>query len=392
MGVEPSATSVSVGSDGTGGATLPMMATLDVIPVNDLRRAWIATSPDVREAVARVIERGQYVQGPEHDAFEADLASFLGVRHVAAVANGTDALVLAMLAVGCSDGSEVVTAANAGGYAAAAAAQGGARVVYADVDSLSLVVTAETIEAALGPSTRAVVVTHLYGNVADVDAIAGVCRPRGIAIIEDVAQAIGGLRGDRRAGSLADVATFSFYPTKNLGAAGDGGAVATDDPAIDAAVRSLRQYGWAARYVVERPGGRNSRLDELQAAILRIGLREVDGLNDRRRQIVERYRQATHGTDWRLVTGTSVPTVAHLAVMRVPERDVVRATLAANGIRTDIHYPIPDHRQTGLASPSRTTALPVTDTAASEIVTLPCFPGMAPDEVDRVCDLLSARR
>jgi len=192
------------------------------ISCNDLRRGWIAESAEVRSAVERVLGAGWYVHGPEHAAFEEELAEFLGVRHVAGVASGTDALALAMLAGECGPGSEIVTVANAGGYASCAAAQIGASVVYADVDSVTMLVTSETLGEVIGPNTTAVVVTHLYGNVVDTGPIVEMCRPRGVRVIEDCAQAIGATDGaGRRAGSIGDVAAFSFYPTKNLGAAGD---------------------------------------------------------------------------------------------------------------------------------------------------------------------------
>jgi dTDP-4-amino-4,6-dideoxygalactose transaminase len=202
------------------------------VPINDLRGNWLASDPEARDAVARVFQSGWYVKGPEHDAFEAELAAYLGLAHAVGLASGTDALVLSLLAVGCAMGSEVVTAANAGGYASIAAAIIGARVVYADVDPATLLMTPETVRAALGTETRAVVVTHLYGNVADAASIAAVCRARGVGVVEDCAQAIGGEFDGRRAGTFGDVAALSFYPTKNLGAAGDGGAIATDDPGI----------------------------------------------------------------------------------------------------------------------------------------------------------------
>jgi dTDP-3-amino-2,3,6-trideoxy-4-keto-D-glucose/dTDP-3-amino-3,4,6-trideoxy-alpha-D-glucose/dTDP-2,6-dideoxy-D-kanosamine transaminase len=365
-------------------------AGLGAIPVNDLSRSWIATAPEVREILDRVLSGGRYVQGPEHDAFERELAALLGVRHVAGVASGTDALVLSLLAVGCGPGSEVVVAANAGGYAALAVAQIGARTVYADVAAPALLLTAETITRVVGPTTAAVVVTHLYGNAADVASIIDVARPRGIAVIEDCAQAIGAVdRSGRRVGSLGDAAAFSFYPTKNLGAAGDGGAVATGDDMIADAVRSLRQYGWTTRYTVGRALGRNSRLDELQAAILRLGLRQLDSLNARRRAIVDRYHQSMpEGLE--LVTGAGCPTVAHLAVVRTPDRERLRARLDALGVRTDVHYPIADHEQPGLAPPLRSTELAETERATREVLTLPCFPGMTDEEVERVCAALAA--
>ena len=363
------------------------------IPLADLRRSWLATDPEVAEAAARVLASGWYIRGPEHDAFEAELAAFLGLGYACGVASGTDALVLALQAVGCGSGAEVVTAANAGGYATNAALQLGCRVVYADVDRSSQVVTPATVEAVLGPETRAVVVTHLYGNVADAATITALCRGRGIAVVEDCAQAIGGERDGRRAGAFGDVATLSFYPTKNLGTAGDGGAVATDDPGIAARVRSLRQYGWSTRYTVQDPLGRNSRLDEVQAAILRIGLRRVDAWNERRRAIVDHYAAAllsTGAPDVTMVTGAGVPTVAHLAVVRSTRRDDLRARLHAAGVGTDVHSPVPDHRQPGLPSPARRSALPETERAVAEVLTVPCFPDLTDDEVERISHALAS--
>ena len=355
------------------------------IPLNDLRRGWAADSAEVRAAVERVLASGWYVQGPEHAAFERELADYVGTRHAAGVASGTDALCLAMLALGLGEGSEILTAANAGGYTSCAAAQIGARVTYADVDAATSLVTADTVADALGPDTRAVVVTHLYGNVADVEAIAQVCRPKGIAIIEDCAQAIGGADGKgRSAGSLGDVAALSFYPTKNLGAAGDGGAVATNDDEIHARLKSLRQYGWSPKYHVSVPGGRNSRLDEIQAAILRFGLRRTNELNERRREIVGRYAEATSQTSISMVTGNGCETVGHLAVVRHGQRDRLRQHLAAHGVDTDIHYPVLDPDQPGLPQPSRVTRLDVSRRVVAEIVTIPCFPEMTDAEVERV--------
>jgi len=366
------------------------MATRMRIPVNDLRRSWVVDCPEVRGAVARVIESGWYVHGPEHAAFEIELARFLGVRHVAGVASGTDALVLSMLAAGCGFGSEVVTAANAGGYASGAASQIGARVVYCDVDPETLLVTRQTLERAIGPSTNAVVVTHLYGNVVDVRSIVALCRPRGIAVIEDCAQAIGGRDSTgQRVGSLGDVAAFSFYPTKNLGAVGDGGAVATSDDTIDARVRSLRQYGWSTKYRVADRSGRNSRLDEIQAAVLRVGLPRLDELNRRRWTIARRYAEACAGGSVRAVTGAGCETVAHLGVVRARDREGLRNLMREQGIDTDIHYPVPDHRQPGLEPPVRATDLRECERAADEILTLPCFPEMTDAEVDRIASAIA---
>lgn len=361
----------------------------DPIPLNDLSRGWIATSPEVRAAIDRVLTSGQYVHGPEHTALESELAAFQNAEQVVAVASGTDALSLALLGVGCGPGSEVVTAANAGGYTSVAAARLGCGIAYADVDPTTLVMTAATVASAIGPSTNAVVITHLYGNVADAQGIVDLCRPRGIAVVEDCAQAFGAVtEHGRRVGNAGDAAALSFYPTKNLGAAGDGGAVVTSDQRIGESVRSLRQYGWAEKYVVEHERGMNSRLDEIQAAILRVGLRTLDDRTARRRSIVRRYTQALAGRSAKMVSGATPSSVAHLAVLRSGERDAIRDAMHAAGVSTGVHYPVPDHLQPGLPRAVRVTPLPETEHAVKEILTIPCFPEMTDLEVERVCDLL----
>ncbi len=361
-----------------------------MVPLNDLSRAWVAKAPEVREAVNRVLSSGWYVLGPETEAFEAELAAFMGVKHAVGLASGTDALRVAFLAAGCVPESEVVMAANAGGYAAVAAANIGCNLVYADVDPRTLLLTKETIEAVLGDRTRAVVVTHLFGNVADTQAIVDTCRPLGIAVIEDCAQSIGAGDVGRRVGSVGDIAAMSFYPTKNLGAAGDAGAVITDDSRLAAAVRQLRQYGWTDKYRIDRERGWNTRMDELQAAILRIGLPKVDKLTKQRRAIAARYREALAGSQIQVVTGETPDHVAHLAVVRSDRRSALAASLKDAGVATAVHYPVPDHRQNALPRPARLTDLAVTDRAAEEVLSVPCFPEMTAFEVDRVTDALAS--
>ncbi|HEY4620926.1 MAG TPA: DegT/DnrJ/EryC1/StrS family aminotransferase [Gaiellaceae bacterium] len=358
------------------------------VPVADPRRGVEALRPELDAAIARVIEGGRYILGPEHDAFQDELSRFLGARHCVAVACGTDALELALLAVGCRDGDEVVTAANAGFYTTAAARMAGLSVRYADVDPSTLTVSVATLDAAMTSGTRAVVVTHLYGLLADVEPIAELCRERGVAVIEDCAQAAGARRGGRFAGTFGDAAAFSFYPTKNLPALGDGGAVVTNDDDVAERVRSLRQYGWDGRYRVAVPNGRNSRLDEIQAAVLRARLPHLDAWNERRRSIAARYRQALRPDLGRLVSLEGEDYVAHLAVVLLGERDAARARLQAAGIGTDVHYPIPDHRQPLWGDALAKVRLPVTERAAEQVLTLPCFPELTDKEVDRVCEAL----
>ena len=365
---------------------------MDDIPLNDLRRGFAGMETDLRKAIDDVLTSGWYVLGPQHDAFEAEFAEHLGAGHCIGVANGTDALELAMLGAGCEPGDEIVTAANAGMYASAAALKAGLVPRFADVDERSLLLTAATVERVLTERTRAVVVTHLYGRVAEVGPLLELCRGRGVALIEDCAQSAGATSAEGAAGSLADIASFSFFPTKNLGALGDGGAVVTGNADWAARVRRLRQYGWSAKYTASEPRGRNSRLDELQAAVLRVRLPHLADWNARRRDIVARYARALAGSDSRRMvhgdaTGSSAY-VGHLAVMLTPDREADRAALEAAGIRTDVHYPLPDHRQPVLGDRYADVHLPVTERAAATILTLPCFAELTDAETQRVCDVL----
>ncbi len=355
------------------------------IRVADPQRAVAAERPAIDAALGRVLDSGRYVHGPEHAAFEEELASFLGVAHCAGVASGTDAIGLALAAVGCGPGDEVLTAANAGGYTTAAARRLGCVVRYADVDPATLGLSATTVEEALTGSTRAVVATHLYGLMCDVEGIVELCRGRGIAVVEDCAQAAGAQRGGRRAGAFGEAAALSFYPTKNLAAIGDGGAVVTDDSAIDERVRALRQYGWSEKYRAAVPGGWNSRLDELQAAVLRVGLARLDERNGRRREIVRRYADALPSHAGRFVWNDGEDFVGHLAVILAEDRDHVRAALDAAEIGTDVHYPVADYEQPAWRADVR---LPVTDHAVEHVLTVPCYPELTDAEVDRVCGVL----
>jgi dTDP-3-amino-2,3,6-trideoxy-4-keto-D-glucose/dTDP-3-amino-3,4,6-trideoxy-alpha-D-glucose/dTDP-2,6-dideoxy-D-kanosamine transaminase len=361
----------------------------DPIPFNALSR----TEPDERDAIAAAIARvqasGWFVLGPEHDAFEQELATFVGRRHAVGVANGTDALELALRALGVGAGDTVLTAANAGGYTSVATRLLGATPVYCDVDESTLLVSAATVEAALDelPAVpRAIVVTHLYGATVDVAPIVELAHARGIRVLEDCAQSIGSSRGGRRSGSFADVATTSFYPTKNLGALGDGGAVLCDDDDIAGAVRRGRQYGWDRKYHIAEPGGRNSRLDEMQAAILRARLPHLDARNERRRALHRVYEGVSSDAVRVLNTGSEAFT-GHLAVIVTDRRDDLRAAFRDAGIGTDVHYPIPDHRQPAL--PDSVVPLPVTERAAEQVLSVPLFPELRDDEAARVAHVLA---
>ena len=358
-----------------------------LVPVADPRRAVLSHGAELDAAVARVLASGRYILGPEHDRFEEAFGAYVGVRHCVGVASGTDALEIAMRAVGCRPGDAVVVAANAGFYATAAALAAGLEVRFADVESESLTLSARTVEPVIA-GARAVVVTHLYGFLTDVEPLLELCRAHRAMLVEDCAQAAGARLDGRHAGSFGDAGAFSFYPTKNLAAIGDGGAVVTDDDSVAERARALRQYGWEGKYRVTSPGGRNSRLDELQAAILGARLPQLDEGNDRRREIVGRYAEALPSSVGRLVAVASERYVAHLAVALVEDRDAVRTELSARGIGTDVHYPVADHRQPVWKGAYDALRLPTTEHATEHVLTLPCFPELTDNEVDRVCDAL----
>lgn len=366
------------------------------VPVNDLGRTPPDRAAEVAAAVERVLRRGWYVLGPEVQALEAELAQAWGVAGAVGVANGTDALELALRAVGCGPGDEVVLAANAGGYGSVACLAVGASPVYAEVAWPGASLDPASVASVVGPSTKAVVVTHLYGVVADVAALRAVL-PAGVAVVEDAAQAHGGRSRDGWVGTLGDVAAFSFYPTKNLGAVGDGGAVTSPRPEVVERVHQLRQYGWGERFVAEVPGGRNSRLDEVQAAVLRTRLPHLAEANRRRRQVAAAYHTVARGR-LSFAHGGRGPDdegwVGHLCVARHPARDDLRALLAEGGVATAVHYPVPDHRQPGLGArpgvASRHAPLDETERAAREVLSLPCFPELTDAEVEVVCRALDA--
>lgn len=361
-----------------------------MIPINDLTRG-IAQSDEAAEAISRVLKSGYWIHGPEHAAFEQEFAEFLNVNHVLGVASGTDALEVALRAVGCKQGSKVITVANAGAYTSISAANVGCEIIYCDIDSERLLMDPVALQPLLSEDISAVVVTHLYGNTAPVSAIKRMCEQFEIAVIEDCAQAAGGFEGNRRVGTIGDVGTFSFYPTKNLGAFGDGGAIATNNSQIARTILKLRQYGWDSKYEIKLAGGRNSRLDELQAAVLRIGLKSLDKRNEVRRNIVASYEDALSGSNCKLITSSNTGNAAHLAVILLPElfnRKQFMKTFEALEISTQVHYPILDHYQTVRFSDKDTWCLDNTETLNARIVTIPLFPELSSNEIEKISNSL----
>lgn len=353
---------------------------------------YLAYKDAIDAAVARVLESGWYVLGREVAAFEAEFGAWLspsdsGVpggqicqMRALGVGNGTDALHVALAGIGVGPGDEVVTPAHTATATAAAILQAGARPVFADVDETTATLDPADVERALSPRTKAVIAVHLYGRMAEVDRLGELARRSGARLVEDCAQAHGAMAGGRMAGTIGDVAAFSFYPTKNLGAIGDGGAVVTADEAIYERCRLLREYGWRERYVSDLPGW-NTRLDEIQAAILRVKLAGLHADNARRARLAAIYEEELAGLPVVTPPGPAwIPAdgqrhVFHLYVIRLEQdglRDELAAWLKDNGVGTGVHYPVPIHRQPAYAEFAR--PLPVTERLAGRILSLPMYP------------------
>jgi dTDP-4-amino-4,6-dideoxygalactose transaminase len=362
------------------------------VPFTDLAAMAAEVWPSVETDYLAALLGARYIGGPAVTSFEREWAACCQAGHAVGVANGTDALELSLIALGIGPGDEVVVPANTFIATAAAVVRAGAVPRFADVSDDTLLMTAGTLREAITPRTRAVMVVHLYGQMPDMDAVLAVAAEAGIYVIEDAAQAHGAEWDGRRAGSFGDAACFSFYPGKNLGAAGDAGAVVTSRPELAARVRELANHGRShgvAHYEHDYIGT-NSRLDTLQAIMLSGKLARLDAWTRRRIELAGRYREALSGTGVKL-TGL-VPAarhVYHLFVVRVPGRDTVRAELARRGIQTGVHYPVPCHRQPPLRR-FATRPMPVAEQAAGELMSLPIFPHMTDDQLELVCEALRA--
>jgi aminotransferase EvaB len=362
------------------------------IALNKPSLVYESLRPEIDRVIQEVLSSGVWLNGRWTQRFAEEFAAWCGVDHCVPVANGTDALELVMRALNIGPGDEVITVANAGGFATFACRLVGATPVWIDVRPDTLGLDPERISEALSERTRLVVATHLYGVLVDVAAVRAALDRAGrgdLRILEDCAQAPGAMRQGRRAGSFGDVAAFSFYPTKNLGALGDAGAVLTCDPAIAEAVDRLRQYGFIERFHSGVPNGRNSRMDELQAAILSVKLPHVDDWNRRRREIIARYCERIDRSC--TVVGAEDPTnVGHLAVIRTRSRAAVMQALADARVGFGSHYPVLDCDQASQQGlPGRRLALDQSERAREEILSLPCYPGLEDIEIDRIVTLVN---
>jgi dTDP-4-amino-4,6-dideoxygalactose transaminase len=336
----------------------------------------------VDAAIRRVVDSGWYVLGPEVDAFEAEFAAACGASYAVGVNTGTDALMLALRALDIGPGDAVITASLTAAYTALAIRMVGATPVFADIDPVRSTMDPRSVEAAITPRTRAIVPVHLYGQAADMDALGEIAVRHGLAIVEDCAQAHLATAAGRPVGTIGIAGAFSFYPTKNLGALGDAGAVVTNDAALAARLKRLRNGGQTDRYRhVE--AGVNSRLDEIQAAILRARLPLLPGWTVRRRQLAARYRSALSGAPVEVAPECDPGHVYHLLTVRTPVRDMLQCHLGESGIGTLVHYPIPVPRQPAFADLAA-TACPHADRLAAQVLSLPLHPGISDGEVDEV--------
>ncbi len=359
--------------------------------INDLSARIRANEQAIVAAINSVIASGWFVLGPHVRKFEASFAQYLGAAHCVSVANGTDAIELALRAMGVKTGDRVATVANAGMYTTTATLAIGAEPFFIDVDLGTRNTTLSEVERAIDAGVKAVVVTHLYGLATpEIRQITQLCAEKGVKLLEDCAQAHGSSVDGRRVGTFGDAASFSFYPTKNLGAIGDGGAVVTNNVEIANTLSLLRQYGWTEKYRVEMAGGRNSRLDEIQAAILLALLPRLDASNARRREVATRYNAYVSHPHVVVPSWKGPEYVGHLYVIRSAYRDELRAHLRNSGISSDVHYPILDYRQPVFGDRFAGVRLPNSERLATEILTLPCYPEMTDDEVGRVVDAVNS--
>jgi dTDP-4-amino-4,6-dideoxygalactose transaminase len=381
-----------MGSASGSGESSQATAVETRVPFVCLDQGYPDLFAELLEVVERVARDGAFTLGPEVEGFEQRFAEFCKAEHAVGVSSGTSALELALRGLGIGPGDEVIVPTNSFIATAEAVSAVGATPVLVDVDEATSVLTAEIVEAALTPKTRCAIPVHLYGRTVEMGPLADFCRAKGIYLVEDACQAHGSTYEGRRAGSLGDVGCFSFYPTKNLGAWGDGGALVTDDEEIAAQVALLRSHGEGSRHHHQMPA-RTDRLDALQAALLSVKLDRLDAANQGRRDAGVALTEALAGTSviTPVAAGEGRDHVFHLYVARSVDRDGLRAHLDAEGVASAIHYPTPIHLQPAYASLGQGPgSLPVAERLASEIISLPIFPTITDAEIARTAEAVAA--
>jgi dTDP-4-amino-4,6-dideoxygalactose transaminase len=359
------------------------------IPFLDLHKINDAYRAEIDHAIADVLDSGWYILGKKLAQFEDEFARYCGVKHCIGVANGLDALSLIIQAYGFGKGDEIIVPANTYIASILAISANGATPVLVEPHPQSFNIDPAQIEAAITPSTKAIMVVHLYGQACDMDPINTLAKTHGLNVIEDTAQGHGAIYNGKRAGNLGDASGFSFYPGKNLGALGDGGAITTNDDELATRLKALRNYGSHKKYVNLYQGS-NSRLDELQAAILSVKLKGLDADTEKRRDIARYYRQHIKNDKITLplVQGDEASHVWHLFVIRTPDREKLQAYLTEKGIQTLIHYPIPPHKQGAYQSLNH-LSFPITEAIHAEVLSLPISPVMPLEDVHAVVEALN---
>jgi dTDP-4-amino-4,6-dideoxygalactose transaminase len=349
---------------------------------------YLAHQQEIDDALARVLHSGWYILGQEVEQFEQEFSQYIGVAHGVGVGSGTEAIHLALGACDIEKGDEVITVSHTAVATVSAIVCAGATPVLVDIEPDRFSIDPHKIKAAITARTKAIVVVHLYGHPADLDPIQDIAKEHDLRIIEDCAQAHGARYKDKRVGSYGDMACFSFYPTKNLGALGDGGMVVTDNRALAEKALLLRQYGWAERYISHTQGW-NTRLDEIQAAILRVKLKHLDQDNTKRIALADMYNAALRSLDIKLPRCRPDCThVYHLYVLRTQKRDELLTHLRERGIGAAIHYPAPVHLQPAYRSLCPEGGLPQTTRAAQEILSLPMYPELNENDVTQVISVM----
>ena len=356
------------------------------IPFADPKADYLAQKAEIDAAIQTALSNGFYILGPEVKAFEENFAKFVGLSDCVSVNSGTDALILALKALGVSSGDEVITVSQTAVATVAAIELAGATPVLADIDPQSYTMNPSLLPGLISKKTKAIIPVHLYGHPADMPAIMAIARQHQISVVEDCAQAHGAKINGQMVGSFGDIACFSFYPTKNLGAIGDGGAVLTNKPELGHKLRILREYGWEERYV-SKITGMNSRLDEVQAAILNVKLPSLTAKNQRRREIAAIYQENLDNSGLILpFAKPGVEHVYHLYVVQSSDREKLREHLKKEGIGSGIHYPLAVHQQEAYRNRLRgCDELPVTESLVPKILSLPMYPQLTDEQVLRVC-------
>ena len=368
----------------------PAAATREPIYFARPSAQYQALHVEIDGAIRKVLEGHAYIMGPEVERFEAGFAIYTGAAHGVGVANGTDALHLALRALDVGEGHQVIVPAHTAVPTIAAIEMSGATPIFVDITADRYTLDPALVERAITRRTRAIMPVHLYGHPADLGPLLDIARRRDIRLVEDCAQAHGARWQGKRVGSIGEIGCFSLYPTKNLGAIGDAGIVTTNDAGLAERLRELRQYGWRGRQISETPGF-NSRLDELQAAILNVKLAHLDDANGRRRAIARRYLAAF--ADLPIALPRAQPgceAVYHLFVVRTKLRDRLKAHLQEQGVIAGIHYPVPCHHHPAYRARFGTLRLPVTEAIVDEILSLPIYPELTDDQIERVIDAVQS--